>query len=107
MILVLKILLFIYVVIKIIDKIVKIITLLCGICNNCFVNIVGIENLTTCIDSKIDLCLQKNHTPNLVRLQILVKFDQLSPNEETGFASLAGATFKCGNILQKVRKFGE
>ena len=31
-----------YVVIKIIDKIVKIITLLCCICNNCFVNIVGI-----------------------------------------------------------------
>ena len=59
MILVLKIPLFVYVVIKIIEYIVKIITLLCDICNNCFVNIVGIENLTTCIDSKFDLCLQK------------------------------------------------
>ena len=42
MILVLKIRL--YVVIKIVDYIVKIITLLCDTCNNCFVNIVGIDN---------------------------------------------------------------
>ena len=68
-----------YVVIKIIDEIVKIIILLCGICNHCFANIVGIENLTNNVDSKIDLYLQKNHRPKLVRLQILVKFFPLSP----------------------------
>ena len=47
-----------YVVIKMIDQIDKIITLLCDICNIFliifFINIVGfgIENFTTCVDSK-------------------------------------------------------
>ena len=57
-----------YVVIKIIDKIVKIITLLCCICNNCFVNIVGIENLTNCVDPKINLCLQTREIANFGKI---------------------------------------
>ena len=48
----------------------------------------GIENLTTCYNSKIDFTNLKNHTLKLAKLLILIKFDQLSPNEETGFAPL-------------------
>ena len=52
--------------------IIKIITLLCDIYKNCFVNNVGIENLTTCLDPKIDLCLHKIIPPKVG------KIDQLS-----------------------------
>ena len=54
-------------------------TSLCDICNMCFVKIVGIENLTTYLDFKI-YAYTKPYPPKLVILQILVKFDQLSPS---------------------------